>query len=795
MHEQTNGNALYCRRDNSRPAHRRLSATLLFLTISFCAAALRAEVDPYTLESEVSPQPDPFQRSKRIAAERQELYRKRLAIPEAVVPILPEPESQAAIQARADRQVAEAHAYRQNVLAAILLFLVGALALRRYLPDLVHHLNLAFNPWALDPATAAAYSERVRAEDAAFDGFLSAFHNGPSATPANSLFQVARQNPLEEFHANTSNLFATSRKLLHEIKQGVTPTTCRILSDLCREMRNVKGMTAIPELLPAWQTATALEGLLKQLTDRAGQVNPSTLRTVAAAVELLENLCQPGVRTDLLSNPPLRLLVVDDDLISRRAVSLALKKALNEADLAENGEKALALATMHAYDAIFLDVQMPGMDGFELCTHIHKTIPNAETPVVFVTCMSDFDARAQSVICGGSDLIGKPFLTFEITVKALTLVLETRLRAADQTSGDLESANDISGPQPDRLLARPGSTPLFGTSVTENPALSEASPVDVHQNEGPTPTQPDLTMTTKPDEPASDDLMTQAFLTRIGTHIGALRDQVQAIFQISDEAARQAMLADFYLRLHSLMPGTDTAKGHPALRMIAAVEGLLKKLLQDPIHCTSSTLFSLATAVDVLSELCAPGVRADLASIPPIRMLVADDDPIARRAIACALQTAFEKPEDVACGEAALAAAQEKPFDVIFLDIQMPRMDGFTASTKIRERGRNRTTPVVFVTSQTDFKSRTQATLSGGNDFIGKPFLTSEITVKALTFALRGRLRKLRTGAHWLSAAGEQSTQETTLADSSSDRASERREARRRSRRVKRARQSWYHSS
>jgi CheY-like chemotaxis protein len=58
----------------------------------------------------------------------------------------------------------------------------------------------------------------------------------------------------------------------------------------------------------------------------------------------------------------------------------------------------MALVSHISYDAIFLDVQMPGMDGFETCTKIHGTELNRETPVVFVTCQSDFDARAKSTL-------------------------------------------------------------------------------------------------------------------------------------------------------------------------------------------------------------------------------------------------------------------------------------------------------------------------------------------------------------------------------------------------------------
>jgi DNA-binding response OmpR family regulator len=79
-----------------------------------------------------------------------------------------------------------------------------------------------------------------------------------------------------------------------------------------------------------------------------------------------------------------------------------------------------------AYDVIFLDVEMPGMDGFEVCSRIRTTVANRTTPVVFVTRHSDFGSRAKSSLSGGRDLIGKPFLTFELALKALTIVIQRR---------------------------------------------------------------------------------------------------------------------------------------------------------------------------------------------------------------------------------------------------------------------------------------------------------------------------------------------------------------------------------
>ena len=144
------------------------------------------------------------------------------------------------------------------------------------------------------------------------------------------------------------------------------PVRQKLLRDLARETGAFKGAARLPGLLPAWQMAAALEALVLQLIDKPGHNTPSTLQTVAEAVDVIRALSRPGIRADLTEDPPIRVLAVDDDPISRHAVSFALKKTLNVPDLANNGQGGLELALENAYDAIFLDVQMPGMDGFDL---------------------------------------------------------------------------------------------------------------------------------------------------------------------------------------------------------------------------------------------------------------------------------------------------------------------------------------------------------------------------------------------------------------------------------------------
>jgi len=200
-----------------------------------------------------------------------------------------------------------------------------------------------------------------------------------------------------------------------------------LLREFFHQLSTLKEKAGLPELRPAWLMICGLQGLVQQLSMTATNINPSVLRTAAGAVDVLETLCAPGVDPNLATRTPVELLAVDDNAVCLSAVSLALKKAFRQPDLAAEGVGGLALAQQKQYDAIFLDVEMPGMDGFELCQKIHETYLNRTTPIIFVTSHSDFDSRAQSTLVGGQDLIAKPFLSFEITVKALTLTLRGRL--------------------------------------------------------------------------------------------------------------------------------------------------------------------------------------------------------------------------------------------------------------------------------------------------------------------------------------------------------------------------------
>ncbi len=185
-------------------------------------------------------------------------------------------------------------------------------------------------------------------------------------------------------------------------------------------------------MLQIAQMADALEALLKELYEKPKNITSSALRTVASAIDFLGVLFDRHTLPDQQEIPSANILVVDDEAISRRAVTYALEKAKLKPVNVEDPLVAFKMLSENKFDLIFLDVDMPGMNGFELCSKLRTLPAHKKTPVVFVTSLNDFESRASSTMSGGSDFIAKPFLFIELAVKALVYVLRGRLNTSKQ---------------------------------------------------------------------------------------------------------------------------------------------------------------------------------------------------------------------------------------------------------------------------------------------------------------------------------------------------------------------------
>jgi len=138
-----------------------------------------------------------------------------------------------------------------------------------------------------------------------------------------------------------------------------------------------------------------------------------------------------------LTSPPARVLVVDDHTPSRMAAVALLAAAGYQVDQADGGLTALRHILSHPPDLILLDVMMPGLDGYELCRQLKQSEQTRLIPVVFMTALSDREARLRSIEVGGDDFLTKPVDSLELSARVKSLIHHKRLNE------DLDHAEQV----------------------------------------------------------------------------------------------------------------------------------------------------------------------------------------------------------------------------------------------------------------------------------------------------------------------------------------------------------------
>ena len=104
-----------------------------------------------------------------------------------------------------------------------------------------------------------------------------------------------------------------------------------------------------------------------------------------------------------------RVLIVDDEESMRLVLARILATGLKvEVTLAGTCEQALRLAGNYAYDAILLDLLMPGVGGFQVLKEIRRRSPNSETPLIIVSVLGDQPTRDRCMRLGASAYVVKP---------------------------------------------------------------------------------------------------------------------------------------------------------------------------------------------------------------------------------------------------------------------------------------------------------------------------------------------------------------------------------------------------
>ena len=133
-----------------------------------------------------------------------------------------------------------------------------------------------------------------------------------------------------------------------------------------------------------------------------------------------------------------RLLIVEDDSALRRSLRTTLDVMGFDIGEASNGEEGLVRLRMVDYEAVLLDINMPGIGGIETCRRIRRVY--TKMPILMLTVRDSEDDKVEALEAGADDYVTKPFQTREMTARIRAAVRRFR---APETPAEMPITNGV----------------------------------------------------------------------------------------------------------------------------------------------------------------------------------------------------------------------------------------------------------------------------------------------------------------------------------------------------------------
>jgi DNA-binding response OmpR family regulator len=399
-----------------------------------------------------------------------------------------------------------------------------------------------------------------------------------------------------------------------------------------------------------------------------------------------------------------KILLIEDDQPFANSYRNRLQLDGFEVELAYDGETGLEKLHRFSPDLVLLDLILPRMHGVEVIRKVRSEPAFKALPLLVFTNSYLTALMQEASEAGATRCLTKANCTTKELVGAIRSLLN-RDAAAPEATGPADTG-------------RPGAEAGTRRSAAPtSPSLAERDLDSEFQAE-----------------------LKKMFLEGLPGTLSALRSHLQALIKSDGEQARSQHVQHLYRRVHSFTSNAGLVGMSRIAQLADALEALLRELHENPGNLNASTLRTVASAIDFLDIVSRRDSEESPPRVPPAEVLVVDDEAISRRAIVYALDKAKLPSVSLEDPVRALEVLDGKHFDLIFLDVDMPRMNGYELCSRVRGLSEHKKTPIVFVTSLTDFESRANSSVSGGNDFIAKPFMFIELAVKALVHVFRNQV-------------------------------------------------------
>ncbi len=370
-----------------------------------------------------------------------------------------------------------------------------------------------------------------------------------------------------------------------------------------------------------------------------------------------------------------RVLVVEDNLTNQQVAVSMLESLGCSPDVAGDGIEAVAMHTHAPYDLIFMDCNMPRLDGYEATARIRRSGSGPQVRIVALTANALEGDGERCLEAGMDDYIAKP-LALE--------VLRERL---------------------ERWL--PGWEAPDGTQGERAPGRTAPA------REG-------------------DEVLDYRILTEVKGAMGeAIADMVEVFFEDTAgnlEGMQEALQEGDASRLQALAHALKGSARNLGLVALGDAARELEMAARDADLARAATLLEpLPGAVDragpvLRKEIADSGLfpSADQPADAPL-VLIVDDDRSARFALRYVLERDGYRIAEAANGEEALRVCERNQPEIVLMDAMMPEMDGFEACREIRRIPAVSHIPVLVVTALDDQDSAERAFAAGASDFIPKP--------------------------------------------------------------------------
>lgn len=194
---------------------------------------------------------------------------------------------------------------------------------------------------------------------------------------------------------------------------------------------------------------------------------------------------------------------------------------------------------------------------------------------------------------------------------------------------------------------------------------------------------------------------------------------------------------------------SEMSKGdvlRPIHELAAALESLLADLHSSPVNINASTLRTIGQSIDFLATLIDESNLSRIKDVTTARVFAIDDDEGILETIKGTMEMVNLNITTSSGSNDGLTKLSESNYDLIFLDVGLPEMNGMDICSRVRAMPHHQKTPIVFLTGEATVQNRVQSTLNGGNDLIGKPFSILELAVKAIVWIFKGQLGLIAEG-------------------------------------------------